>query len=55
VAKDVILLRLVPPLAEQMGAAYPELKENKALLKRPGKPKKNSFPRTLERGMANSR
>ena len=51
-AKDVFFYRLVSALVEQMGAAFPELKEQQALIEKVLKTEEEQFSRTLERGMA---
>jgi alanyl-tRNA synthetase len=51
-AKDVFFYRLVAALAEQMGAAYPELKEQQSFVEKVLKTEEEQFSRTLERGMA---
>ena len=50
-AKEVFFYQLVPALIEQMGEAYPELIEQKAVLEKVLKVEEEQFSRTLERGM----
>lgn len=51
-AKNVFFYRLVAALVNQMGAAYPELKEQQAFIEKVLKTEEEQFSRTLERGMA---
>ena len=51
-AKDIFFYRLVSALVAQMGAAYPELADNQALIEKVLKTEEEQFLRTLERGMA---
>jgi alanyl-tRNA synthetase len=48
---DPFFYRLVEPLAQQMGQAYPELNKNKALVERILKQEEERFNETLDRGM----
>ena len=49
--KDAFFHKLVPALVEQMGSAYPELKERQAVIERALKLEEEQFARTLEQGM----
>ena len=51
-AKDVFFYRLVAELVTQMGDAFPELKEQQAIIEKALKTEEEQFSRTLERGMA---
>ncbi|MCB1664854.1 MAG: alanine--tRNA ligase [Pseudomonadales bacterium] len=50
--KDIFFYRLVPALVEQMGEAYPELKERQAIVEKVLKEEEQQFARTLDNGMA---
>jgi len=50
-AKDIFFYRLVDALAVQMGDAYPELREQQAVVEKVLKVEEEQFSRTLERGM----
>ena len=49
--REPFFYRLVNALDEQMGAAYPELSKNKALIERIIKQEEERFEETLDRGM----
>ncbi len=49
--REPFFYRLVNTLDEQMGAAYPELSQNKALIERILKQEEERFEETLDRGM----
>ncbi len=49
--RELFFYRLVNALDEQMGAAYPELSKNKALIERIIKQEEERFEETLDRGM----
>ena len=51
-AKDIFFYRLVGALAEQMGDAYPELKEQREVVEKVLRVEEEQFSRTLERGMS---
>ena len=51
-AKDIFFFRLVAALVNQMGEAFPELKEQQAIIEKVLKTEEEQFSRTLERGMA---
>lgn len=51
-AKDVFFYKLVETLVEQMGGAYPELKDQQALVERTLKKEEEQFLNTLDRGLA---
>ena len=51
-AKDVFFYKLVDKLAELMGKAYPELIEQKELIKSTLKKEEEQFLKTLDRGLA---
>ncbi|KXI27959.1 alanine--tRNA ligase [Paraglaciecola hydrolytica] len=51
-AKDVFFYRLVAALVNQMGEAFPELREQQTLVEKVLKTEEEQFSRTLERGMA---
>lgn len=50
-AKDVFFYKLVASLVAQMGEAYPELKEQQAVVEKVLKLEEEQFSRTLDRGM----
>ncbi|MEL7177380.1 MAG: alanine--tRNA ligase, partial [Pseudomonadota bacterium] len=50
-AKDPLMYRLVPALVQQMGAAYPELRQAQALIEETLKLEETRFKQTLERGL----
>ncbi len=50
--KDVFFWKLVAPLEQEMGAAYPELAKARAQVERVLKLEEEQFARTLETGMA---
>lgn len=50
-AKDVFFYKLVQSLINQMGEAYPELAEQKAIIEKVLRIEEEQFSRTLERGM----
>lgn len=50
-AKDPVMHRLVPPLVQQMGAAYPELGQAQAMIEETLKLEETRFKQTLERGL----
>jgi alanyl-tRNA synthetase len=49
--RDVFFYKLVAPLAEEMGAAFPELKSAQAQVERVLKKEEERFAETLEQGM----
>jgi alanyl-tRNA synthetase len=49
--KDLFFYKLVAPLCDEMGAAYPELKDNQAHVERILKLEEERFAETLEQGM----
>ena len=49
--KDAFFHKLVPALVEQMGSAYPELRERQSVIERALKLEEEQFARTLEQGM----
>ncbi|HEC83789.1 MAG TPA: alanine--tRNA ligase [Thioploca sp.] len=49
--REPFFSRLVTPLEEQMGTAYPELRKNKSLVERLLKQEEERFNETLDRGM----
>ena len=49
--RDVFFYKLVAPLAEEMGAAFPELKSAQAQIERVLKKEEERFTETLEQGM----
>ena len=49
--KEAFFHKLVPALVEQMGGAYPELKEGQSRIERALKLEEEQFARTLEQGM----
>ena len=49
--KDLFFYKLVAPLCDEMGAAYPELKDNHAHVERILKLEEERFAETLEQGM----
>jgi alanyl-tRNA synthetase len=49
--KDLFFYKLVVPLCDEMGAAYPELKDNRAHVERILKLEEERFAETLEQGM----
>ena len=49
--KDLFFYQLVAPLCDEMGAAYPELKQNQAHVERILKVEEERFAETLEQGM----
>lgn len=51
-ATDLFFHRLVAPLTQQMGAAYPELVEKQAQLEKVLRAEEEQFARTLDKGMA---
>lgn len=51
-AKDIFFYKLVASLVEQMGDAYPELKDQQAIVEKILKQEEEQFARTLDRGMA---
>lgn len=51
-ARDLFFHRLVAPLAEQMGDAYPELREQQARIESAIRGEEEQFARTLEQGMS---
>lgn len=51
-AKGLFFYQLVKALVDQMGDAYPELKENQSNIEKVLKTEEEQFSRTLERGMA---
>ena len=50
-AKDPLMYRLVPELVRQMGEAYPELRQAKALIEETLKLEETRFRTTLDRGL----
>ncbi|MFW8590201.1 alanine--tRNA ligase [Glaciecola sp. 2405UD65-10] len=50
-AKDVFFYRLVSALVDEMGEAYPELKQQQAMVEKVLKKEEEQFSNTLERGM----
>jgi len=50
-AKDPLMHRLVPALVGEMGAAYPELGQAKALIEETLRAEETRFKQTLERGL----
>ncbi|WP_294494468.1 alanine--tRNA ligase [uncultured Ruminobacter sp.] len=50
-AKEVFFYKLVAPLAELMGDAYPELRAHKDLIEKTLKKEEEQFIRTLDRGL----
>ena len=50
-AKDVFFYRLVSALVDEMGDAYPELKQQQAMVEKVLKKEEEQFSNTLERGM----
>ncbi|MDU8926790.1 alanine--tRNA ligase [Alisedimentitalea sp. MJ-SS2] len=50
-AKDPVMHRLVPALVQQMGAAYPELGQAKALIEETLELEETRFRKTLDRGL----
>lgn len=51
-ANGLFFYRLVSALVDQMGMAYPELKENQSKIEKVLKTEEEQFSRTLERGMS---
>ncbi|SIS85171.1 alanine--tRNA ligase [Paracoccus saliphilus] len=50
-AQDPVMYRLVPALAQQMGAAYPELNRAQALIEETLRSEETRFRQTLDRGL----
>ena len=50
-AKDPLMHRLVPALVQEMGAAYPELGQARALIEETLRAEETRFRQTLERGL----
>ncbi|SLN65804.1 alanine--tRNA ligase [Roseisalinus antarcticus] len=50
-AKDPLMHRLVPALVQQMGAAYPELREQQSMIQETFESEEIRFRQTLERGL----
>ncbi|NCO87995.1 MAG: alanine--tRNA ligase [Rhodobacterales bacterium] len=50
-AKDPVMHRLVPALVHEMGAAYPELGQARALIEETLRAEESRFKQTLERGL----
>jgi alanyl-tRNA synthetase len=51
-AKEPFFYKLVPALVKEMGEAYPELKENEAIVAQVLKHEEDQFARTLDQGMS---
>lgn len=51
-ANDIFFYRLVQALSDQMSDAYPELKEQQAVIEKVLRVEEEQFSRTLERGMS---
>ncbi|MEW5249287.1 alanine--tRNA ligase [Microbulbifer discodermiae] len=50
--KDIFFYRLVDALAEQMGDAYPELREKQQFIERALRKEEEQFAKTLDKGLA---
>ena len=50
--EDIFFYKLVAALAEQMGEAYPELREKQALIENALRKEEEQFAKTLDKGMA---
>ncbi|SEA49591.1 alanine--tRNA ligase [Microbulbifer marinus] len=50
--KDIFFYRLVEALAEQMGDAYPELREKQQIIENALRKEEEQFAKTLDKGMA---